>query len=78
MMDMRTARSVQWCDARDITADGHTKGSLERDLSLRVAAGTHTFKRELKTCTPNWAPPSMVGPGSWRAGRVIIFGVETR
>ena len=40
MMDRGIVHSVQWCDTRDMTADGHTKGSIDRALLLQVMAGT--------------------------------------
>ena len=52
MMDRGIVHSVQWCDTRDMTADGHTKGSIDRDLLLQVMSGCQTFKYELKTHTP--------------------------
>ena len=52
MMDRGIVHSVQWCDTRDMTADGHTKGSIDRDLLLQVMSGSQTFKCELKTYAP--------------------------
>eukprot|EP00959_Pyramimonas_sp_CCMP1952_P422230 8845015-Pyramimonas_sp.AAC.1 len=34
LMDIGIAHNVQWCDTRDTTADGHTKGSIDRELLL--------------------------------------------
>ena len=52
MMDRGIVHSVQWCDTRDMTADGHTKGSIDRDLLLQVMSGYQAFKHELKTYAP--------------------------
>ena len=38
-MERRIVESAQWCDTRDMTADGHTKGSIDRELLLQVMAG---------------------------------------
>eukprot|EP00959_Pyramimonas_sp_CCMP1952_P164321 3435157-Pyramimonas_sp.AAC.1 len=62
---------MQWCDARGTTADGRTEGSIQRDLSLQVMAGTQSFERELKTHTPHRARTSKVGPGPRRAGGMV-------
>eukprot|EP00959_Pyramimonas_sp_CCMP1952_P169371 3537996-Pyramimonas_sp.AAC.1 len=29
-MERGIVRSIQWCDTRDMTADGHTQGSIDR------------------------------------------------
>eukprot|EP00959_Pyramimonas_sp_CCMP1952_P261446 5466416-Pyramimonas_sp.AAC.1 len=63
-MDTRIAHSIQWCYTRNMTADGHAKGSIQRDFLLEVMAGTQSFKHELKTCPPYRAPTSKVVPGS--------------
>ena len=52
MMDRKIVHSVQWYDTRDMTADGHTKGSIDRDLLLQVMSGSQAFKYELKTYAP--------------------------
>ena len=48
-------QAVQWCDTRDITVDGHAKGSIDRALLLQVEAGTQSFKHELKKYVPHRA-----------------------
>jgi len=45
--------SVQWCDTRDMTADGHTKGSIDRKGLLEVMHGFQVFKHDLKKHTPH-------------------------
>eukprot|EP00959_Pyramimonas_sp_CCMP1952_P315434 6601982-Pyramimonas_sp.AAC.1 len=44
-----------------MTADGHTKGSIDRDVLLQVMGGTQSFKRDLKRHTP------------YRAGQTTLF-----
>ena len=44
---------LQWCDTRDMTADGHTKGSIDRKLLLDVMNGKQTFVHSVKKYTPH-------------------------
>eukprot|EP00959_Pyramimonas_sp_CCMP1952_P320472 6706519-Pyramimonas_sp.AAC.1 len=43
LMDIGIVHDAQWCDTRDMTADGHTKGSVDRELLLEVMSGTQSF-----------------------------------
>jgi hypothetical protein len=45
--------SVQWCDTRDMTADGHTKGIIDRSGLIEVMHGIQAFKHDLKRHTPH-------------------------
>ena len=45
--------TVQWCDTRDMTADGHTKGSIDRKGLIEVMRGFQVFKHDLKRHTPH-------------------------
>eukprot|EP00959_Pyramimonas_sp_CCMP1952_P345194 7229207-Pyramimonas_sp.AAC.1 len=40
LMDIGIVHNVQWYDTRDMTADGQTKGSIDRELLLEVMSGT--------------------------------------
>eukprot|EP00959_Pyramimonas_sp_CCMP1952_P044208 924008-Pyramimonas_sp.AAC.1 len=51
-MERGIVRSIQWCDTRGMTADGHTKGSIDREMLLQVMGGIQTFKHDLKRHTP--------------------------
>eukprot|EP00959_Pyramimonas_sp_CCMP1952_P162195 3391117-Pyramimonas_sp.AAC.1 len=42
----------RWCVARDMTADGHAKGSIGRGMLLQVMGGTQSFKHDFKSRTP--------------------------
>ena len=53
MMERGIVHSVQWCDTRDMTADGHTKGSIDRELLLQVMSGQQSFKHDLKKFVPH-------------------------
>ena len=46
--------SIQWCDTRDMTADGHTKGSVDRRLLLLLMRGQQTFQHDIKKYTPRF------------------------
>eukprot|EP00959_Pyramimonas_sp_CCMP1952_P094815 1983357-Pyramimonas_sp.AAC.1 len=48
MMEREIAHSIQWCDTRDMTADGRTKGGIDREMLLQVMGGTQSFKHDLK------------------------------
>eukprot|EP00959_Pyramimonas_sp_CCMP1952_P388876 8147900-Pyramimonas_sp.AAC.1 len=54
-MERGIAHSIQRCDTRDTTADGHTKGSVDREMLLQVMGGIQTFEHDLKRHTPYWA-----------------------
>eukprot|EP00959_Pyramimonas_sp_CCMP1952_P405044 8489071-Pyramimonas_sp.AAC.1 len=51
-MERGIVHSIQWCDTRDMTADGQTKGGIDRETLLQVMGGMHTFKHDLKRHTP--------------------------
>jgi hypothetical protein len=53
MMMLDLIHAVQWCDTRDMTADGHTKGSVDRHLLLEVMNGRQAFVHECKTYSPH-------------------------
>ena len=52
MMERNIVHCVQWCDTRDMTADGHTKGSIDRELLLQVMSGIQSFKHEVNKYVP--------------------------
>ena len=52
MLQLNIISSVQWCDARDMTSDGHTKGSIDRDLLLKLMNGLQEYKFPVKRHTP--------------------------
>ena len=51
-LDLGIIRKLQWCDTRDMTADGHTKGSIDRELLLKVMSGSQSYSHDLKTFIP--------------------------
>ena len=46
-------QKVQSCDARDMSADGHTKGSIERQGLVDLMQGIHEFPHEVKDYIPH-------------------------
>jgi hypothetical protein len=45
--------SIQWCDTRDMVADGHTKGSIDRQLLLDLMNGQQEYKYDVKKYVPH-------------------------
>ena len=39
---------LRWCDTRDMTADCHTKGSIDRAAILELMKGNFKFEHEVK------------------------------
>ena len=52
LMEFGIVHSVQWCDTRDMSADGHTKGSIDRDLLLQAMEGKQKYKHDVKAFVP--------------------------
>eukprot|EP00959_Pyramimonas_sp_CCMP1952_P299742 6269660-Pyramimonas_sp.AAC.1 len=50
-MERGISHRAQWRAARDMTADGHTKGNIDRDTFLQVTGGTQSLKHDLKRHT---------------------------
>eukprot|EP00959_Pyramimonas_sp_CCMP1952_P334261 7000335-Pyramimonas_sp.AAC.1 len=44
MMERGVVHGAQRCDARDMAADGRTKGSIDRDMLLQVMDGMQSSK----------------------------------
>ena len=53
LLQLGIIECVQWCDTRDMTADGHTKGSIPRDLLLEVMSGKQHYSHPTKQHTPH-------------------------
>ena len=47
MLSSGIVNCIQWCDTRDMTADGHTKGSIDRQLLLNVMVGLQSFQHKV-------------------------------
>merc|ERR1712086_862475 len=48
MLQVGLVDIVQWCDTRDMTADGHTKGCIDRELLLQVMSGRQVYRHAVK------------------------------
>ena len=53
LMQLGLIRALQWCDTRDMTADGHTKGCIDRKLLLQVMTGELKMEHPVKTFCPH-------------------------
>ena len=53
LMQLGLIRALQWCGTRDMTADGHTKGCIDRKLLLQVMTGSLTMDHPVKTFCPH-------------------------
>ena len=51
-LDLGILSYVQLCDTRDMTADGLTKGSIDRQLLLEVMLGIQNYKHDVKSFAP--------------------------
>ena len=51
-MDRGLIWEIQWCDTRDMTADDHTKGSIDRALLYEVMNGKQAFNHAVKKYKP--------------------------
>ena len=52
LLDRGLIWEIQWCDTRDMTADGHTKGSIDRTLLFEVMDGKQSFTHAVKRYKP--------------------------
>ena len=52
LLQLKLIDSIQWCDTRDMTADGHTKGSIDRKMLLELMSGHQTYRHDVKKYTP--------------------------
>ena len=53
LLQLELIDTVQWCDTRDMVADGHTKGSIERALLLKLMAGKQNYVHNVKSYSPH-------------------------
>ena len=53
LLQLGVIGSIQWCDTRDMTADGHTKGCIDRELLLEVMSGKQSYRHDVKSYTPH-------------------------
>ena len=54
LLSLGIINNIQWCDTRDMTADGHTKGIVDRKLLLDLMSGIQIFTQPVKCYSPNY------------------------
>ena len=52
LLDKNIISTLRWCDTRDMTADAHTKGSIDRKAILALMAGWFNYNYEFKDFSP--------------------------
>jgi len=52
LLDRKVIDALEWCDTRDMSADCHTKGSIERDVILALMLGELEYHHEAKPYPP--------------------------
>ena len=52
LLDKGIITTPRWCDTRDMTADAHTEGSIDRKAILAIMAGWFNYGHELKDFNP--------------------------
>ena len=67
------------CDTRDMTADGHTKGSIDRKLLLEVMSGRQQYSHATKEYKP-YRPGTNAKPkrGNASTERRVHWGQDTQ
>ena len=65
LLDNQVLSALEWCDTRDMTADGHTKGCIDRKGLIDVMQGIQEFKHPVKKYSPFRASVDSAGvPGN--------------
>ena len=52
LLQLKLLESIQWCDTRDMVADGHTKGSIDREMLLKLMKGQQSYTHAVKSYQP--------------------------
>eukprot|EP00974_Lingulodinium_polyedra_P096916 9393432-Lingulodinium_polyedra.AAC.1 len=55
LLDVGVLQAIRWCDTRDMTADGRTKGCIYRKLLLEVMTGNMRYEHPVKDFRPKTA-----------------------
>ena len=48
LINLQVLNQLQWADTRDMSCDGHTKGSIDRQMLLDVMLGNFKYQHETK------------------------------
>ena len=52
LLDRKIVTQIQWADTRDMSSDGHTKGSIDRQMLLDVMLGKFTYQHKTQLFPP--------------------------
>ena len=52
LLNRQVLNELKWCDTRDMTADGHTKGSVSREALLQLMNGHFKYKHATQSTSP--------------------------
>ena len=55
LIDRKVLRCLRWVDTRDMNADGHTKGTIDREAILQLMLGHYSAKYASKSYPPDKA-----------------------
>ena len=61
MLQIGNIRILQWCDTRDMTADGHTEGCIDRAMLLKIMRGEQSYEHATKQHEPARTLPGIEG-----------------
>ena len=53
LLDRQVINELKWCDTRDMTADGHTKGAVDRQMLLNLMDGIFQYKYAVQSTSKN-------------------------
>ena len=49
LLDRKVLKAIEWCDTRDMSSDCHTKGSIDREVILKLMKGRLDYSQPVKT-----------------------------
>ena len=72
MIDLCLIRRFSWCDTRDLSCDGNTKGSISREALLDLMTlGKHLFQHPVESYknrrVPDRKPPGQTGENNQKS-----------
>ena len=73
LLQLRLIDSIQWCDTRDMTADGHTKGTVDRDLLLKLMDGKQKYVHPVKRYAPHRVDEKRAETMTTRTKTLVVY-----
>ena len=70
-------RSIRWCDTRDMVADGHTKGCIDRKCLIDLMHGKQSFQFDVKLYTPYKGQPKPSNDNDEQTVHIQLLSTET-